>query len=187
MKRSTLLLAGLVLLGHFGGWAQAAKTQEQRTVGQVLDRGISNIEEEFVSTADAMPEDKYAFAPSNGEFKGVRTFAQQIKHVAAVNYMLGAAILVQKPPVELGGENGPDAITSKADVMKFTKESFAYLHKAIASINEKNLLEPVKSPFNDNMITRLAIAGIAVGHCSNHYGQMVEYLRMNGIVPPASR
>ena len=73
-----------------------------------------------------MPEDKYSFAPTNGEFKGVRTFAQQVKHVAAVNYMIGAAILVEKPPVELGGENGPDSIASKADIMKFLKDSFAY-------------------------------------------------------------
>src|ERR1700736_4087428 len=98
--------------------------EEHRTVTMVLDRLTSNIEHEFVPAADAMPEDKYSFAPTNGEFKGVRTFAQQVKHVAAVNYMVGAAILEEKPPVELGGENGPDSMKTKADIVKFIKDSF---------------------------------------------------------------
>jgi len=107
--------------------------------------------------------------------------------VAAVNYMIGAAKLVEKPPVELGGENGPDAMASKSDIVKFLKDSFVYLHKAVGSINEKNLVEPVKSPFGSGNTTRLGLAIGAVGHCFDHYGQMVEYLRMNGIIPPASR
>jgi len=163
------------------------KPAEPRTVSQIMDRAAGQVEGEFLPAADAMPEDKYSFAPTNGEFKGVRTFAQQVKHVAAVNYMIGATILEQKPPVELGGENGPDAITSKADIMKFAKDSFAYLHKALASINEKNQTDPVKSPFGEGKVTRLGIATVALTHPMNHYGQMVEYLRMNGIIPPASR
>src|SRR5580692_5598915 len=69
------------------------KKDEHRTVTQVLDRSVTNTEHEFSSAAEAMPEDKFEFAPTNGEFKGVRTFGEQIKHVAAVNYMFGAAIL----------------------------------------------------------------------------------------------
>ena len=73
--------------------AQAPASTEHRTVSQVLDRGVAGVEQEFVPAADAMPEDKYPFAPTSGEFKGVRTFGQQVKHVAAVNYIFGAAIL----------------------------------------------------------------------------------------------
>jgi len=180
---------GLVVLLTCSGLAlaQAAKMDEHRTVAQALDKSVSGVEGEFVPTADAMPEDKFSFAPTGGEFKGVRTFAQQVKHVAAVNYIIGAAILVEKPPVELGGENGPDAIASKADIMKFLKDSFAYLHKAVNSVNEKNLTEPIKHPFGDSKTTRLEMTTLGIGHCFNHYGQMVEYLRMNGIIPPASR
>jgi uncharacterized damage-inducible protein DinB len=145
------------------------------------------VEGEFVPAADAMPEDKYSFAPTNGEFKGVRTFAQQVKHVAAVNYLIGAAILEEKPPVDPGGENGPDSVKTKADIVKFLKESFAYAHKAVTSINDGNLLSSIKSPFGQGTTTRLGMATLIVGHCFDHYGQMVEYLRMNGIVPPASR
>jgi hypothetical protein len=167
--------------------AQMAKGAEHQTVAQVLDSSVKGVEGEFVPAAEAMPEGKYSFAPTDGEFKGVRTFAAQIKHVAAVNYILGASILVEKPPVELGGENGPDTITSKADVVKFLKDSFVYLHKAVNAVNEKNMLEPIKHPFADGQTTRLAMATLVVGHCFDHYGQMVEYLRMNGIIPPASR
>ena len=145
------------------------------------------MEKEFVSAAEAMPDDKFNFAPTQGDFKGVRTFAQQIKHVSAVNYMFAAAILSEKPPVELGSENGPDNITSKADVVKFLKDSFAYLHKALNTIDESNVLGQVPSPFGTNKISRLGLATIAISHPLDHYGQMVEYLRMNSIIPPASR
>lgn len=168
--------------------AQAAKPKEvHRSVTEVLDHTVSNLEHEFVPAAEAMPEDRFNFAPTNGEFKGVRTFAQQIKHVAAVNYELGGALLEQKPPVEVSDEEGPASMTTKADVMKFLKDSFAYVHKAIATINETNLVGTVKSPFGEARVTRLGLAAAVGSHGYDHYGQMAVYLRMNGIVPPASR
>ncbi len=100
---------------------------------------------------------------------------------------MGSGILGEKPPVDTGGENGPDSIKSKADIMKYLKDSFVYLHKAAESVNENNLVAPVKNPFGEGNATRLALATGAVGHCFDHYGQMVEYLRLNGIIPPASR
>ena len=134
------------------------QTRRTRTVSQVLDRSVTSVENEFVPAADAMPEDKYSFAPTNGEFKGVRTFGQQVKHVAAVNYILAAAVLGEKPPVDTGGENGPDSVKSKADIMKYLKDSFVYLHKAAESVNDKNLVAPIKNPFGEGNATRLALA-----------------------------
>ncbi len=168
--------------------AQMAKPKdEHRTVTQVLDSTVMNMEHEFVPAAEAMPEDKYGFAPSDGEFKGVRTFAQQVKHVAAVNYELGAALLEQKPPVDVGDESGPASMTSKAEIIQYLKASFEYVHKAIATINEKNFVGTVKSPFGEGSVSRLGLATSVAAHGFDHYGQMVVYLRMNGIVPPASR
>jgi hypothetical protein len=183
-----LFACGLLML-NFAVAAQAAAKpkEEHRSVTQVLDRTVLNMEHEFIPAAEAMPEEKFGFAPTEGEFKGVRTFAQQIKHVAAVNYELGAALMEQKSPVDIGDESGPASITSKADILKFLKESFEYVHKAIATINEKNLVETVKSPFGEGSVTRLSLATTVAWHGFDHYGQMVEYLRMNGIVPPASR
>ena len=157
--------------------------QEKRALQSLM----KIVKKEIISTVDAMPADKFGFAPTDGEFKGVRTFAEQIKHVAAVNYELGAAILQEKPPVMINDENGPASITSKADIMQYLKDSFAYVHKAIDTINEKNLTATVRSPFGEGMVTRLGLATSVSWHGYDHYGQMVEYLRMNGIVPPASR
>jgi uncharacterized damage-inducible protein DinB len=185
MKIAWMFATALLLLP--GTALAQAKPEEHPTVSQIMERALKPVESEFVSAADAMPEDKYSFAPSNGEFKGVRTFAQQVKHVAAANYIIAAGILEQKPPVDTSGENGPDSITSKADIMKFLRDSFAYLHQAVASINEKNQTDLIKNPFGENKTTRLGFAFEAYWHPFDHYGQMVEYLRMNGIVPPASR
>src|ERR1700757_4234886 len=184
MKAKVTVIAFLLIAGLA---AQAAKPKEERrTVTQVLDRTVYNMEQEFIPAAEAMPEDKFGFAPTNGEFKGVRTFAQQIKHVAAVNYELGGALLEEKPPVDVADEEGPASMTTKADIMKFLKDSFAYVHKAIATINENNLVGTVKSPFGEARVSRLGLAAAVGSHGEDHYGQMAVYLRMNGIVPPAS-
>ncbi|HVP54482.1 MAG TPA: DinB family protein [Candidatus Eisenbacteria bacterium] len=164
-----------------------AKPDEKPTFASVLNHQFSGTEKTVVPAADAMPEDKYEFAPTQGDFKGVRTFGAQVKHMAVANFAIGAAILGEKPPVELGGPSGPANIKSKAEIMKFLNDSFVYAHKAINSITEANILEPVKSPFGSSMTTRLALAISLCGHPYDHYGQMVEYLRMNNIIPPASR
>lgn len=188
MKARTEVVLSAFLLLTLVAAAQSAKPQTQRhSAGELLDHSVSNFEHEFIPACEAMPEDKFSFAPSNGEFKGVRTFAQQIKHVAAVNYELAAALLEQKPPVDIGDESGPASITTKADILKYVKDSFEYVHKAIATINDSNLTGTVKSPFGEGSVSRLGLASSISSHGFDHYGQMVVYLRMNGIVPPASR
>jgi uncharacterized damage-inducible protein DinB len=186
-KRLGLAVCGLLVLTVAAAAQVPKHKEEKRTVTMVLDHTVLNMEYEFVPAAEAMPEDKFNFAPSNGEFKGVRTFAQQIKHVAAVNYEIAAAILEQKAPVDINEEAGPASITTKADILTYLKESFAYVHKAIATINEKNVVETVKSPFGEGSVSRMGLATSIAWHGYDHYGQMVVYLRMNGIVPPASR
>ncbi len=181
-----LLLFGAVAIAQEKPKPEAPK--EPPSVTQILDRTFSNLEREFVPAVEAMPEDKFGFTPTNGEFKDVRTFRQQAMHVAATNYQVAAAILGEKAPVEYGkGDNGPENVTSKADVVKFVKDSFAYTHKALATVNDKNLNGWIKNPFGDGQATRMGMAMIVTWHSFDHYGQMVEYLRMNGIIPPASR
>ncbi|HUI83647.1 MAG TPA: DinB family protein [Candidatus Binatia bacterium] len=190
MKKVTLmgiLLLGLGTAGQLAAANPQAKTDQKPTFSGVLDRSLTGIEREIVPAAEAMPDEKFNFAPTQGDFKGVRTFAQQVKHIAAANYMFGAGIMSEKPPLDLGGENGPDNMTSKADIVKFLKDSFAYLHKAVNTVEENNALGEVPSPFGPNKVTRLRLVLIALGHPWDHYGQMVEYLRMNNIIPPASR
>jgi hypothetical protein len=136
-----------------------------------------------------MPADKYGFAPKDGEFKGVRTFGQEVKHLAATNVILAAAALGEDPPTDAGDETGPETVRTKAEILDYLGESFAHLGKAIDAIGNSNaaLKSSPISPLNNAEATRLALAVESMIHALNHYGQMVEYLRMNGIVPPASR
>ena len=182
----------LLLSGAMVTLAAVSNAQEKKdakpTFASVLDQQFSRSEKTVVPAADAMPEDKYGYAPTQGEFKGVRSFGDEVKHMAVANYRLGAGILGEKAPAEAGeGPNGPANVKTKAEIVKFLQDSFGYAHKAINSINETNILEPTKSPFGSNMTTRLSLAVSLISHPYDHYGQMVEYLRANGIIPPASR
>src|SRR5258708_22473867 len=144
--RNTKLWLGILVVLCCSGFSlgQMAAPPPAKTPGDAINAVLTIADGEFTAAADAMPEDKYSFAPTTaGEFKGVRTFAQQVKHVAAVNYIFGAAILNEEPPGDGGGESGPDSVKSKAEIMQFLKDSFAYLHKAVASINDKNSLHLV--------------------------------------------
>lgn len=153
-----------------------------------FDSDLKSAEGEIVSLAEAMPADKYNFAPTTGSFDGVRTFGLQMRHIAAVNYEVSAALLGDKNPSEMGkNENGPDSLDNKDAIVKYLKESFAYAHKAIHGITAANALGEVKSPFGGRMTPRVSLATILTWHSFDHYGQAVVYARMNGVVPPASR
>ena len=176
-------------------WAQAAKPaaassspQPAPSLASMVDDEITAIERQIIDVAEAMPEDKYNFSPDSlnllgDDYKGVRTFALQVKHVAASNYFIWSTLTGDKLPDNLKDGNGPTDLKTKADILKFLKDSFVQGHKAAATLTVENMLQPVrqgKSP-------RLHRAEFGVAHAFDHYGQMVEYLRMNGIVPPASR
>ena len=160
--------------------------QREKHALQVLARLTEKV---IVSAADAMPADKYGFAPTDGEFKGVRTFGHMVKHLSATNYILAAAALGEEPPADACDELGPETVRTKAEILNYLKGSFAYLDKEIEAIGQKNT--PVKSSpisaLKSAEATRLALVVESLAHAFDHYGQMVEYLRMNGVVPPASR
>jgi uncharacterized damage-inducible protein DinB len=196
-KMKLILMLGLwltsgTLLAQVGQQRADAKetasldAEQEKHALQVLAKLT---EEVIVSAADAMPADKYGFAPTDGEFKGVRTFGQTVKHLSATNYILAAAALGEEPPAGAGDELGPEAVRTKAEILNYLKGSFAYLDEAIEDIGQRTV--PVKSspisPLKSAEATRLALVVESLVHAFDHYGQMVEYLRMNGVVPPASR
>src|SRR5262245_39201059 len=117
MKKSNLILSLLLLLAVNGlVVAQIDKAQEHRPSNQVIDDWVTKREKQLVDVAEAMPADKYSFAPTNGEFKGVRTFAQQLKHAAAANYILAAAALGEPAPADAVDETGPDSVRTKPEI-----------------------------------------------------------------------
>jgi len=164
-------------------FGQVKKIAPPTSVIEVFDRSVDGPEHATLAMAEKMPESLYNFVPTRGEFKGVRTFAELAKHIAVANYQMSAVLLREKVPIEPGPyNNGPDSLRSKADVLKFLRESFVYLHKGIATVNEHNLLEVVELP-EGGRVPRLSVVTAAISHPWDIYGQMIEYLRMNGIDP----
>ena len=168
--------------------ASAPQSQSPATIASAVDREISVVEKQIIDVAEAMPEDKYNFSPEalnipGSDYKGVRTFAMQVKHVAASNWFIWSPLTGEKLPEGLKDGNGPADLKSKTEIIKFLKDSFALGHRAAATLTTDNMLQ---NP-GTSKSTRLRLATFGVAHAFNHYGQMIEYLRMNGIVPPASR
>jgi uncharacterized damage-inducible protein DinB len=197
----TFLLTAALSLAAASTYAQGAKSSPAAgastspstppTIASAIDREISIVEKELIEAAQAMPDNKFDFSPEKlnlpgGDYKGVRTFGEQLKHVAASNYLLWSPITGEKPPDNVNDGKGPDNMKAKADIIKYLKDSFAFGHKAVATLNSSNLVEPITSS-SGRQTTRLFMATFAPAHCFDHYGQIVEYLRMNGIVPPASQ
>jgi len=173
---ATLFLA-LPLFGADAALSPLAKT---------MDYELKILEHDLVPLAEAMPAARYDFAPTNGEFKGVRTFGEQVKHVAGGIYGASATVLGEKPPVDLGpGGGGAADLKTKEEIVKFLKGAFAYAHRAMATLTEANSGEEVDAGWGKH--SRLFMADVILWHSYDHYGQMVVYVRMNGIVPPASR
>ena len=171
--------------------AQGGSTPPQQppTLASVFNAQYGIVEQEVVSAAEAMPEDKYSFAPTNGEFKGVRTFAEEAKHIGFANHLFFGPLMgetIDTKSLEQN-TNGPAELKTKAEIVQYLKDSFALGHRAILTITSENAVAPLAKPVLPFLSTRLAIANIGSWHAMDHYGQMVEYLRMNGIVPPASR
>ena len=151
-----------------------------------IDGMFKLFEGEFMGAAKAMPADKYDFAPktsmiAGSKYDGVRTFAAQITHVIEANYSFYSRVGGLKPDLDMKAIEG---MTKKDEIVAALAASFAFAHKAIATITAANAFVTIKGA--DGMNTRTSLATFGVAHGYDHYGQLVEYLRMNGIIPPAS-
>jgi hypothetical protein len=206
MKHLRILLLLLVLSFSMGVFAQGAATDSKpaatpapkaqttpapiSSLSALVDRQVSQYEKNVVEAAEAMPADKFDFNPASLNIKGaaysdVRSFATLVKHTATANYRFWSILTGDKMPENIKGPNGPDDLKTKDQIIQFLKDSFALGHKAAKTITQENALEQL--PFFRGTQPRLYIASACVIHAADEYGQMIEYLRMNGIVPPASR
>jgi hypothetical protein len=178
-------LAALLTLASCTALLAQKPSQPVVPVGRGVDIWVTRTEQLLIPAADALPEELYGFAPTAGEFAGVRTFAEQVKHLAAANYQMAALALGEQPPAGTANETAPATVRTKAQIMDYLRGSFASLHRAASLINPQNLEEPVVVEGSTEI--RVGLMIYALAHAQNHYGQIVEYLRMNRIVPPASR
>ena len=179
-----LLILGLAV-------TSAARAQDSpASLTSACERQLKGIEKNIVDAAEAMPEDKFDFSPENltvpgSAFKGVRTFAAQVKHLAADNFIIWSPVTGDPLPEDIKDSNGPKDLKTKAEIVKFLKDSFALGHRAVGILTAKNAMDMVS--LRGNKLPRLDLAFYAMTHANDHYGQMVVYLRLCGVVPPASR
>jgi len=172
-------------MGGMGG-APAAAPGSAVDPAKTFDAAVSGIERNWMGVAQAMPADKYNFAPSAAifvagqkvQYDGVRTFAQIVTHTIQANYNSFASIGGIKPDVDTAAIA---KLTSKDDIVKALADTFAFAHKAVANVTAANAFLSVRGTQ-----TPVSMLAGAVGHANDEYGQAVEYLRMNGLVPPAS-
>ncbi|HZZ40320.1 MAG TPA: DinB family protein [Acidobacteriaceae bacterium] len=179
------LAAPAALIAQDSGGQSGAAAPATIAPADSLNALMGMLQMEVVSAAEAMPADKYDFAPTNGDFKGVRNFGSQVKHLAEANYEffhgwdVPGATEVDPKTIE--------ALKTKDDIVKALKDSYTYAHAAVSTITPQNAFDSVKGFPPQFKETRATAAAFAIAHSMDHYGQLVEYLRMNGIIPPASR
>jgi uncharacterized damage-inducible protein DinB len=176
----------LAVLLSVGVPAPAQKSAVVRkSIPDSLDYMWKQIEMDFTSLAEAMPDAKWNFKPSQGEFTDVRTFAEQVKHVACSNEGWAKQINGDESIPRHCETGGPNPAKTKAEIVDYLKRSFQLLEAEITATNADNLLQPAVGPYAGS--NRLEAVSAALWHTTDHYGQLVLYLRMNGIIPPASR
>ncbi|HYL62371.1 MAG TPA: DinB family protein [Candidatus Methylomirabilis sp.] len=172
----------------------SAELSRNETPGKALSRQWGYQEYEVRSAAEAMPEEKWSYRPAQGMFKNdkpefgpaeLRTFAEQVKHVACSNFAFAAELDGTKPP-EACDKGGPSPAHTRGELLVYLRDSFAALKKSLSAVTAQNMYDPIEGPYATPN-TRLGLAQVCVWHAADHYGQMALYLRLNGIVPPASR
>ncbi len=187
LQVATALVIGCCAMGAPAQTSGATATGAMVAPSKSFDASLSSFETEMMGLVRAMPADKYDFAPKaeifttaqKTEYAGVSSFGKMVKHVAQANFYYAATLSGLKPDVDVKAIAN---LQSKDEIVSALASSFAFAHKAIATLTPENAFQGVHE--ND---TRASLAGGLVAHGFDHYGQLVEYLRMNGMVPPASR
>jgi uncharacterized damage-inducible protein DinB len=194
MKLATLhvrlYLAAALLLAALAAVIAPVNAQQQeipKTTAESIGGILSYTEDQFFSVAEAMPAEKYSYIPSApvGKFDGVRSFAEQVKHVACANYAFFNEIEGKTPP-DACERGGPAPAKTKPELLQYLRDSFDYGNKVLATVNAQNAMDRVEGRYGGPN-TKLGMTVIAVWHIADHYGQIVYYLRLNGIVPPPTQ
>jgi hypothetical protein len=190
LSRALAIVIAVTLAGLTPGIVSAqpatsgASASSRQAPKDVLLKQVADIEKLLTGIATEMPADKYDFVPTTGAFRGVRSFAKQIKHAASVHHLVAATLLGETVTSDMADERGPDDVKTRDEVLTYLAGSFAALRRAVETVTEENAFASIKGVFGSAPDTRVGLIIVAVSHSSNHYGQVVEYLRMNGLTPP---
>lgn len=181
MRLLSMTLLCCAMLSAAQETSAGQKTYDARAI---LDQQLLAVEHDVMDVVQTMPADKFGFVPRNGSFETARTFGVQARHIAFCLNEVAVALLGE-PMIPHTDQEGPRNLTSKEEIVRYLRESFAHAHRALGTLRNDNLLEEIADPYSVNArTTRLNAATIFLSHTSDHYGQIVEYLRMNHLVPP---
>ena len=187
MSKSPFLAAALLALAFaIPAHAQEAAKKDAaikpaEPESKVVLDSWNDIGRKLIAMAEDFPEDKYYFKPTPAQ----RSFAEQLLHVAGANYFFINPVMGQKPPAEEDPKR--DQYKTKADVVAFVKKSFADGAAAIKSKGEKGLNDTFVDSFSHQQVRVIDYAYGFIEHGGEHYGQLVGYYRLSGLVPPESR
>jgi hypothetical protein len=182
MTRRVCVLVGLVLAA-----ATMRSSAQSVTVASDLMKDWKAQKETMMKIADAMPEEKFGFRATPPE----RSYGEQILHVAGANIMLLKFLGAKTPPPM--ATNDADLtmfglkLTSKADILKALSDSYDYGEAVLKEFPDGAMTQTIKGPRWIGEATRAKMVYYTLGHTQDIYGQMAVYLRLNGLVPPASR
>ena len=184
-KASLIVVAGALALASFLTGGLLAQGTSRAGIGnpisQAMRQGWNTARKNITESAELMPEADYAFKPVDG----VRTFGQILAHVAGANYMFCSASKGEKSPH--GEDDFEKTATTRAAIVKALDESMAYCDGQFTALDDKSAAEMVAMPFGRPKAARAAALMMNVGHLNEHYGNLVTYFRIKGMVPPSSR
>lgn len=183
MRKTSVAALFAAAILTFAAYAQDAKKDVIKppdSPNKVVLDSWNDIGRKLIAMAEDFPEDKYDFKPVPVQ----RSFAEQLLHAAGANYFFVSSVTGTKPPE---GDPKRDQYKTKADVVAFVKKSFAEGAAAIRSKGDNGLNDLIVDPFEHKQFRVIDLAYGFVEHAGEHYGQLVVYYRIAGLVPPESR
>ncbi|MFZ0591748.1 MAG: DinB family protein [Bryobacteraceae bacterium] len=174
-------LCSVLVLLTAAGVAALAKDPPATPVNPIAasEKGVyALISGEVIAAAQEMPEQNYSFKPT----PDVRTFGQLVGHVADAQYLFCSTAAGEPNPMKEGIEKTK---TSKAELVAALKDAVAYCDKTYGGMTDAQGAQMAK--FFNFDLARLTILSVNTAHADEHYGNMVTYLRMKGLVPPSSQ
>jgi uncharacterized damage-inducible protein DinB len=170
----SVITAGLLAQG-------SSRAGSGNPISQAIRQGWTTAQKNITDSAELMPESDYGFKP----VEGVRTFGQILAHVAGANYLFCSASKGEKSPH--AEDDFEKTATTKAAIVKALAESMAYCDGQFTALDDRSAAELVTMPFRMPKAARASALIMNVGHLNEHYGNLVTYFRIKGMVPPSSR
>ena len=174
--KTAVVCLGVVFMA--GGLA--AQEPASKGVSAAIRQNWDGAKRNLRESADKMDESNYAFKPVDS----VRTFGQILAHVAGANYVFCAAVKGEKSP--FAESHFEKSATTKADIVKAVSDSVTYCDGAYGALTDTTAAESIPMPFDMGNSPRATALIMNIGHVQEHYGNLVTYFRIKGIVPPSS-